>query len=93
MAYSVSNPPNLISMGPIARAANRPKIWEYSSTDPATDVDAADYFSNGDALGMNVGDLVIVIDSDTSTTVTLHRVTAVTAGGAATVSTNGLTVT
>ena len=93
MAYSTSNPPNLITMGPIARAANRPKLWSYSSTDPATTVDDADYFSNGDALGMNVGDLVIVLDSDTSTTMTLHRVTAVTALGAATVSTTGLTVT
>lgn len=93
MAYSTSNPPNLISMGPIARGANRPKIWEYSSTDPATDVDAVGYFTDGDALGLNVGDLMIVLDSDTSTTMTLHRVITVTAGGAATVSTTGLTVT
>lgn len=93
MSYSTSNPPYLLTMGPIARAANRPKMWAYSSTDQATDVDAADYFTNGDALGMNVGDIMIVLDSDTATTMTLHRVTAVTAGGAATVSTTGLTVT
>jgi lipid-binding SYLF domain-containing protein len=93
MAYSVSNPPNLISMGPIASAANRPKIWSYSSVDAATTVDDSGYFTNGSDLGMNVGDLVIVLDNDTSTTMTLHRVTAVTAGGAATVSTTGLTVT
>ncbi len=93
MAYAVTNPPFLITMGPIARAANRPKIWSYSSVDQATDVDATGYFTNGDDLGLNVGDIMIVIDNDTSTIVTLHRVITVTAGGAATVSTTGLTVT
>lgn len=92
MAYSASAPPSLISLGPIARAANRPKMWSYVSTDPAGTVDDSGYFTNGDALGMNVGDIVIVLDSDTSTTMTWHRVTVVTAGGAATVSA-GLVVT
>lgn len=92
MAYAVTNQPYLIAM-PIACAANRPKLWCYSSTDVATDVDASGYFTDGDALGMKVGDVVIVLDSDTSTTMTIHRVTVVTAGGAATVSTNGLTIT
>lgn len=90
MSYSTSNPPALMGMGPLTGAG---KWWSYRSTDVATDVDAADYFSDGDALGMEVGDIVVVCDTDTSTTVTLHRVTAVTAGGAATVSTTGLTIT
>ena len=90
MAYSTSNPPNL-QVQSIAQQTCR--IWSYSSTDVATDVDASGYFTNGDALGMKVGDLMIVLDTDTSTTMTLHRVTVVTAGGAATVSTTGLTVT
>lgn len=89
MSYATSNPPALIS-GPLTGAG---KLWAYRSTDVATDVDAADYFSNGDALGMEVGDVVIVCDTDTSTTMTFHRVTAVTAGGAATVSGTGLTIT
>lgn len=89
MSYSTSSPPTLMS-GPLTGAG---KWWSYRSTDVATDVDAADYFSNGDALGMDVGDIVVVCDTDTSTTVTLHRVTAVTAGGAATVSGTGLTIT
>lgn len=89
MSYSTSNPPALMS-GPLTGPG---KWWSYRSTDVATDVDAADYFSNGDALGMEVGDVVVVCDTDTSTTTTLHRVTAVTAGGAATVSTTGLTIT
>jgi len=89
MSYSTSNPPAVIS-GPLTGAG---KIWMYRSTDVATDVDATDYFSNGDALGMKVGDVLISCDTDTSTTTTIHRVTAVTAGGAATVSTTGLTIT
>lgn len=89
MSYSTSNPPAIIS-GPLTGAG---KIWSYRSTDVATDVDASDYFSNGDALGMKVGDIVIACDTDTSTTTTIHRVTAVTAGGAATVSGTGLTIT
>lgn len=91
MAYSVSNPPAL-QVQAIAQTTLR--IWAYSSTDVATDVDASGYFTNGDALGLKVGDLMFVQDTDTGpNTITLHRVTAVTAGGAATVSTTGLTVT
>lgn len=90
MSYSTSNPPALKSASPLTGAG---QTWVYRSTDVATDVDAADYFSNGHALGMKVGDIVEVCDTDTSTTMTFHRVTAVTAGGAATVSTTGLTIT
>ncbi len=92
MAYSTSNQPYLLSVAPIAAATNRPKIWGYSSTDPAGTVDDAGYFTDGDALGMKVGDVVLVLDNDTSTTMTWHRVTTVTAGGAATVSA-GLAIT
>mgnify|MGYP006195293551 CR=1 FL=1 len=49
------------------------------------DVDAADYFSNGAALGMRVNDVVIVVKTSATIGATLHVVTAVTAGGAATV--------
>lgn len=90
MSYSTSNPPALINPGLFN---GRCQIWAYRSTDVATDVDAADYFSNGHALGMRVEDVVIVTDTDTNSVMTLHRVTAVTAGGAATVSTTGLTIT
>lgn len=89
MTYATSNPPALM-FGPLTGAG---RWWSYRSTDPATDVDAADYFSDGYALGMKVGDIVVVCDTDTSTTMTLHRVTTVTTGGAATVSTTGLAVT
>jgi predicted phage tail protein len=76
--------------GPLTGAGN---WWSYRSTDAATTVDDTDYFTNGSALGMKVGDVVVVCDTDTSTTMTLHRVTAVTAGGAATISGTGLTIT
>jgi hypothetical protein len=92
MAYAVTNPPELIVQG-ITTGTNKVSIWKYSSVDVATLVDDVGYFTNGNKLGMRVGDLVIVLDNDTSTTMTLHRVITSTAGGAVTVSTTGLTVT
>lgn len=84
MAYSVDTPPNVVSqgIGGIAKG----KLWTYLSADVHTDVDAADYFSNGHALGMRVGDVVIVVETDNSYALSMHVVTAVTTGGAATVS-------
>lgn len=91
MTYATSNPP-VLQVQSIAQTTLR--IWAYSSLDVATDVDASGYFTNGDALGLKVGDLMAVQDTDTGpNTITLHRVITVTAGGAATVSTTGLTVT
>lgn len=81
MAYSTSNPP----MNLVPRIGDGKTIWLYSSDDVHTDVDAANYFSNGDALGMKVGDVVIVADTTTPFGVTMHQVTAVTAGGAASI--------
>jgi hypothetical protein len=60
-------------------------LWSYASTDIHTDVDAADYFSNGDDLGMVVGDIVFVSKTNATIGTTVHYVSAVTAGGAATV--------
>lgn len=92
MPYSTSNPPYLLSAAPMAMVTNRPKMWGYSSVDAAGVVAGAGYFTNGDALGMKVGDVVLALDNDTSTNMQFHRVTAVTAGGAATVSA-GLSIT
>jgi hypothetical protein len=72
MAYSTSNPPALVGQ---TIAGNG--IWHYSSTDVHTDVDAAGYFTNGEALGMKVGDVVFVIETDNSYAQTTHSVTAV----------------
>ncbi len=63
MAYDVSNPPLSISQG-IGGDCHR--IYSYKSVDPATDVRAAGYFTNGWDLGMRAGDLVNVVDTDAS---------------------------
>lgn len=81
MAYSTSNPPNL----KVARNfSTDPALWVYVSADAHTDVDATDYFSDGSYRGMKVNDIVFVVDT-AGGTCTMHRVSAVTAGGAATV--------
>lgn len=82
MAYATTNPPQLIGGG----TAGGLKIWAYSSTDVHTDVDAADYFTNGHALGMRVKDFVLVGKETATIGGTVHTVTAVTTGGAATIS-------
>jgi hypothetical protein len=81
MAYSTSIPPQLIT----PRVGGGLALWLYASTDVHTDVDATDYFTNGDALGMKVNDTVIVTKTTATIGCTIHTVTAVTAGGAATV--------
>ena len=83
MAYVTTNPPKTWISG---QGTGLPTLWVYTSTDVHTDVDAADYFSNGYNLGMKVGDVVVVSKSTTTIGTTLHYVTAVTANGAATVS-------
>lgn len=81
MSYATTNPPVMIA----PRMGAGPALWIYNSTDVHTDVDAADYFSNGAALGMKVGDHVIVGKTSSTKGSTLHYVSAVTAGGAASV--------
>jgi hypothetical protein len=60
MAYATSNPPELVV------STQSFRIWAYKSTDAATAVRVSGYFTNGYALGMRAGDLVIVIDTDAS---------------------------
>jgi hypothetical protein len=79
MAYTTSNPPNLIAQG----IGGVGKVWNYDSTDASTVVDANDFISNAAALGMTVGDAVIITDTDASPpTVGIAYVNSVTAGGA-----------
>lgn len=88
MAYLETNPPALISTG-IAGYGN---IWQYKSTDPATTVDADGYITNGVALGMGLGDLVLVHDTDaTPYTVTTHVVTEININGSVNLSNAGAT--
>lgn len=81
MSYSTSAPPVCVAQGP----GDSPSLWIYNSTDVHTDVDATDYFSNGSALGMKVGDHVLVGKTSATIGSTLHYVSVVTAGGAATI--------
>lgn len=81
MAYSTSNPPKLL-VPSFTDGTSFASLWTYASTDASTVVDGDGYISDGDALGMKVGDLVLVNDTDSNLT-TMHVVLSVTAGGAA----------
>lgn len=81
MSYATTNPPALLTQS----VGAAPALWIYASTDVHTDVDASGYFTNGSALGMRVNDVVIVVKTSSTIGATIHVVSAVTAGGAATV--------
>lgn len=81
MSYATSNPPVQIA----SAFGSGPALWIYNSTDVHTDVDAVGYFTNGSALGMKVGDMVLVGKTSATIGATLHYVETVTAGGAASV--------
>lgn len=79
MAYSTSNPPMCLVSAMNASSNN---IWLYKSTDAATAVDADGYITNGEALGMRVGDIVFVLDTDASPiALTVHVVSAINTDG------------
>lgn len=78
MAYAASNPPNMLTQS----VGAAPALWVYASEDVHTDVDAANYFANGQALGMRVNDVVIVVKTTATIGATIHVVTAVTSSGA-----------
>ncbi len=64
MAYSTANPPALIAQG-IARGSNKEsRLWQYSSADALTLVQASGYFSNGYHLGIRSGDVIQCVDND-----------------------------
>lgn len=60
MAYAVTNPPKLMVPG----MGGAPAIWFYTSTDNEDTVDAAGYITNASDLGMRVGDIVFVYETD-----------------------------
>lgn len=84
MAYSTSSPPNKLVAGTMDGTGG-PSIWSYVSADAIGTVKGASYFSNGDALGMKVGDFVLVYDTATPA-FSSAWVKTVTAGGAASLS-------
>ena len=71
MAYSpATNPPANIAGGGLS-SGSLASLWLYNSAD--SDVSGT-YFSNGQTLGMHVGDFVIATDTVTPQ-VNFHRVT------------------
>lgn len=90
MAYATSNPPKCVVSGFNDQIAN---VWHYESTDAAAVVDTAAYISNAQDLGMKVGDVVFVRDTDASPSVTtLHTVASIDANGAADLLDAGATI-
>ena len=78
MTYAVTNPP-----AKIAQTLTGKSVWLYVSADDDATVNGGSYFSNGVALGMQVGDIVLVSDTATPK-VSLHGVASVTATAATT---------
>ncbi len=79
MAYNVANQPRCI----VPAGITGPAIWLYRDGDAHTDVDAADYFSDGLQLGMKVGDILFV-QNDSTYVITIHSVLSF-SGNAATI--------
>lgn len=86
MAYSTSNPPALVAQRVGAAGG---AVWMLSTTDSLLLIGVADYISNGDALGMEVGDMVVIINT-TNGKAKIATVNTVTAGGAASISVSRL---
>lgn len=76
MAYDTTKPPVRMSQGIDAFT-----VWAYQSADAAATVKAAGYISNAVDIGMKVGDLVLIADTNTPLA-TLSIVSAVASTGA-----------
>lgn len=76
MTYAVTNPPKCFGQA----VGGGPRVWIYVDEDPHATVDTTDYFTNGEALGMQVDDVVVVVDQGAGAT--LHTVIAVDGDGA-----------
>lgn len=76
MAYSVTNPPSLISQN-IGGGAS---LWIYKSLDTEDEFDGAGYITNAGALGMKTGDAVIAID-ETNGLTSMGKVTVTNGAG------------
>lgn len=78
MAYEATNPPQVL----VPSIGGGMAIWGYKDADSVATIIASDYFANGSALGMKVGDCVLIYDTNVGDGA-IAFVTAVTAGGAA----------
>ena len=78
MAYATSNPPALVHQ---MVGKNGGSTWVYDSTDAATVVRVDGYITDGEDLGMAVGDVVHQRDSVGGTVAHDYVVLAVNANG------------
>lgn len=77
MGYAVTLPPQLL----VPSVGGGMALWGYKSADSVATVIAAGYFTNASALGMKVGDALLIYDTNVGDGAIAY-VTAVTAGGA-----------
>lgn len=93
MAYSTANRPFLMGPPPIGggfvtgSSNTGGGLWFYKSTH-ATTVVRAGLFTDADKLGMSVGDIVFVVDTE-DTDLTVNYVSAVSTAGVATLIASG----
>lgn len=80
MAYSTTNPPRVLIPG----MGGSRTVWEYSSTHGSTELLATGFFTNGQHLGMRVGD-VVVSSLNSSGVLCISSVTIVAASSGVTV--------
>jgi len=107
-ATTVSNPPMLMargmgsgfqttggsSAGVAAGVGSGCGMWMYASTNSSTEVIAANFFSDGYALGMRVGDIVFCAGATGSSgLLCIHTVAAASTAGVSLSSAGGITST
>ncbi len=78
MAYVPTAPPILM----VPHVGDGPGLWLFEGADAHTAIDADDYISNGDDIGMREGDAVLYYDNNVPGSTVHHVRTAVTAGSA-----------
>lgn len=78
-ASTLANPPVMVTQG-IAYASSGPRTfprtWIYTSTHISSDIEEANFFTDGLELGMKVGDQLVHTES-TAYVMTSHSVVAV----------------
>jgi hypothetical protein len=79
MAYIVNEGPGLIAQ---KNGLTGAALWVYKSVDSLALVAVAGYFTNGYALGMKVGDQVVVVNTTTGASKTVAVAAVVTDGAA-----------
>lgn len=105
-ASSVANPPRQmvqsiaanqgttgLTTAPSAPGAQGGGLWFYCSTNATTDIVASGFFTDGEALGMRPGDMVMgaqFTSAGSSVTTFMGAVTGITTAGAASLSTGSL---